>query len=103
MIGAMAESLSVPLAKDVGEWFSAVGAKHTCPICENLEWTLVGTVEEGVVGAALPALQSTGNTAQRHFRLIILTCTRCSFVRQHLYNEFRAWYLKNKAQGIPTQ
>ena len=92
----MAENIPAPQSDDVYAYFQEKGVKGACPICGNETWMLFthGTA----AGTAQMVLERDGNIFGSHLRLLTVTCTRCTFVRQHLLNPFLEW-LKTRNTG----
>jgi hypothetical protein len=90
-----------PDAADLSAWFEENQAKDRCPICDNDTWNPVSS-EPDMTGGAIPVLRPSGEMFNAHFRVIVLICSRCYFVRSHLYNAFQVWLAeRNKSKPPP--
>jgi hypothetical protein len=81
--------LIFPLAADVAGWFAATGAKAVCPFCETQQWIIIA--EGDTVALVQDGIQKDQSTDKAHLPLLTLKCAKCSFIRQHHFQDFLDW------------
>jgi hypothetical protein len=93
--------LPLPEPQDVEAYFEEKGIRPTCPMCGTTKWFVWGEAGS-YVAVVQNTLQPDGSSHQGHVRLLTLSCQKCSFVRQHLYNFFVDWLeARKKPEDAP--
>lgn len=89
--------------EDVVDFFKAVEVNNVCPVCENVSWTVLNSqyigeaYKEPVI--TLNAVNNASTSTLSSYSVVLLTCTRCYYVRLHGRRAIHMW-VKNGKKAI---
>lgn len=99
------ENRELLFSDDIGTFLDEHGVREDCPFCANDHWLLEPDISTTPISAAIYSMANANgkNRYQPSYQTVVMTCSKCGFVRFQDAEAIKRWKREKQASQAPSE